>query len=293
MKIIYAFTCHRMTNPLIHTVNYLSSFPENIILIHVDKKSNLKDFETLKNSNVYFIPNRIDITWGDETLMLATVELMRFACNFNYDYFFLLSGDDIPLKTDAELKSLLSNNSDYNFLYFDVNMTDDKIEQRVRYKHPDVFYKRDSKLITKIRKKIFHLTRDSFFKNKSLEENKHRLPKLYKGTNWFGLKASAIEYILTYINDNKWFVDLFKRSFAADEVIFHTIIKTNPEIKIFNHPDYPVPSLRYIDWRSGPEYPRVLTPDDALKMIASNCFFARKINANASSKFMNSFLNER
>lgn len=290
MKIIYAFTCHRMTNPLIHTVNYLSSFPENVILIHVDKKSNLKDFEVLKHSNVYFIPSRIDITWGDETLMLATIELMRFACNFTYDYFFLLSGDDIPLKTDAELKSLLRDNSDYNFLNFDVNMTDDKIEQRVRYKHPDVFYMRDSKLITKIGKKFFHLTRDLFFKNKSLERNKHRLPKLYKGTNWFGLKASAIEYILTYINENKWFVDLFRQSFAADEVVFHTIVKTNPEIKIFNHPDYPIPSLRYIDWRSGPEYPRVLTIADKHKMVTSNCFFARKINSNASPEFMNSFL---
>lgn len=290
MKIVYAFTCHRMTNPLKHTVNYLSSFSENIILIHVDKKSNLEYFDSLKKSNVYFISNRIDITWGDETLMLATIELMKSSIAFDYDYFILLSGDDIPLKTNSEFKEFLNQYNQYDFLYFDKKMSNEKIEERVKYIHPNAFYKRDKKLTTKIQKKAFHLTRDLFFKNKLLENNRSRLPKLYKGTNWVSLKSSTIKYILDYIEDNKWLLDLFYKSFAADEVIFHTIIMTNPDVKLFNQPDYPISSLRYIDWQSGPEYPRVLTEADKDSMAKSNCFFARKIDANASSEFMNFFL---
>lgn len=83
---------------------------------------------------------------------------------------------------------------------------------------------------------------------------------------------------------------MFYKSFAADEVIFHTIIMTNPDVKLFNQPDYPISSLRYIDWQSGPEYPRVLIEADKDNMAKSNCFFARKIHANASSEFMNFFL---
>lgn len=131
MKIVYAFTCHRMTNPLKHTVNYLSSFSENIILIHVDKKSNLEDFKSLKKSNVHFIPNRIDITWGDETLMLATIELMKSSSAFDYDYFILLSGDDIPLKTDSEFKEFLNQYNQYDFLYFDKKMSNKKIKKEL------------------------------------------------------------------------------------------------------------------------------------------------------------------
>lgn len=292
MKILYAIVCHRMTNPLIHTVNYLSSFSDNTLLIHVDKKSNLDDFNSLKRTNVHFIPNRIDITWGDETLMLATLELMKFSRSFDFDYFFLLSGDDIPLKSDMKLKELLSHYSEYEFMYFDKNMTDERIQERVKYVYPDAFYQRNNKLINRIQKKAFGLTRNLLFKNKLLKTNRYRLPKLYKGTNWLGLKSSTVKYILDYIESNKWFLDLFHRSFAADEILFHTIIKTNPESKFFEHPDYPIPSLRYIDWQSGPDYPRVLTEADKDKMATSNCFFARKINANASSDFMNSFLIE-
>ena len=292
MKIVYAFTCHKMTNPLKHTVNYLSSFSENIILIHVDKKSNLEDFKILNNPNVHFISSRVNVRWGSISQIQSVLELMKASLTYSYDYFFLLSGEDIPLKTDKELKKLLSQYSNYNFLYFDEKMKDEVIEQRVKYIHPDIYYQRDKKLITKFQKKIFRLTRNWLYINKHFVKNNYRLPKLYKGTNWLSIKKETVEYILKYIKDNNWFLEIFDKSFCCDEVIFHTIIKTNPDIKFFEHPDYPIPSLRYIDWKSGPDYPRVLTEADKDKMATSNCFFARKINANASSDFMNSFLIE-
>lgn len=293
MKIIYAITCHRVTNPLVHTVNYLSSFPENIILIHVDKKSDLKDFKNLKKNNVHFIKTRINVSWGAVSQIESVLELMKASLNYSYNFFFLLSGDDIPLKKDSELKDLLSKYPSYNFLAFDKNMTYENIERRVKYKYPNYFYKRDKKVINKIRKKVFILTRDWLYVNRNLLKNSHRLPKLYKGTNWFGLRKETIEYILKYIEDNSWFLKVFNNSFCCDEVVFHTIIKTNPTLKLFNHPDYPISSLRYIDWQSGPEYPRVLTIADKDKMVASNCYFARKIDANASQKFMNYFLDKK
>lgn len=290
MKIIYAFTCHRMTNPLIHTVNYLSSFPENIILIHVDKKSNLKDFESLNKPNVHFINNRFNVRWGSISQIKSVLELMKTSLTYSYDYFFLLSGDDIPLKADKELKNLLSQYSEYDFLYFDERMKDQEIEQRVKYTYPNIYYQRDKKLLTKVQKKIFSLTKNWLYINRRLVRNNYRLPKLYKGTNWLGIRKETVEYILKYIKDNNWFLKIFDKSFCCDEVIFHTIIKTNPSIKFFEHPDYPTPSLRYIDWQSGPDYPRVLTEADKDKMATSNCFFARKIDSNASPEFMNSFL---
>lgn len=293
MKIIYAITCHRVTNPLIHTVNYLSSFPENIILIHVDKKSDLKDFKNLKKNNVHFIKTRINVSWGAVSQIESVLELMKASLNYSYNFFFLLSGDDIPLKKDSELKDLLNKYSSYNFLAFDKNMTYENIEKRVKYKYPNYFYKRDKKVINKIRKKVFILTRDWLYVNRNLLKNSHRLPKLYKGTNWFGLRKETIQYILKYIEENSWFLKVFNNSFCCDEVVFHTIIKTNPTLKLFNHPDYPISSLRYIDWQSGPEYPRVLTIADKDKMVASNCYFARKIDASASQKFMNYFLDKK
>lgn len=292
MKVVYAIMCHKVTNPLLHTVKYLSSFEENIILIHIDRKSELKDFLALKKTNVHLIPNRLDVTWGTLSLTRATLELMYFSLKFQYDFFFLLSGDDIPLRSHSKLIELLSKFSDYNFLSFDKNMTYETIEGRVKYNYPNAHFQRNTKLLKRMKMVFFRLTREVFYKNKSLKKNEHRLPHLYKGTNWFGLKADTIKYILDYIAVNQWFLEVFNKSFASDEVVFHTIIKTNPELKIFRHDDYPIPSLRYIDWHSGPEYPRILKKEDVSKMESSNCFFARKINEHASQEFMEYFLKE-
>lgn len=293
MKVVYAIMCHKITNPLLHTVKYLSSFKENIILIHIDKKSEIRDFLVLKKTNVHLIPNRLDVTWGTLSLTRATLEVMYFSLKFQYDFFFLLSGDDIPLKSHSKLIQLLSKFPDYNFLSFDNDATYKTIENRIKYNYPNIYFQRNTKPLTRKMKMVFfRLTRDVFYKNKSLENNQYRLPHLYKGTNWFGLKTDTVKYILDYIDVNQWFLELFNKSFASDEVVFHTIIKTNPEIKIFKHDDYPIPSLRYIDWRSGPEHPRVLQKEDVSKMESSNCFFARKISEHASQEFMEYFLKE-
>lgn len=291
MNIVFAITCHKITAPLLHTVQYLSSFEENVILIHVDKKADIEDFLILEKSNVFLIPNRVEVDWGSVSQIESMLELMRFSLKFQYDFFFLLSGDDIPLKTNSELRDFLSTFFDYNFIAFDKKMTYERVEGRVKYTHPSALFQRDSKLLNRLIRKYFSLTKNVFFKNESFEQNKYRLPRLYKGTNWLGLKIDSIKYILDYVGENDWFLKLFDASLCADEVFFHTIIKTNPKIKIFDHPNYPIPSLRYVDW-SGPVAPKILGEEDISKMEGSGCFFARKIDANASPEFMTSFLRD-
>lgn len=39
-------------------------------------------------------------------------------------------------------------------------------------------------------------------------------------------------------------------------------------------------ALRYIDWKTGPQYPRVLNENDFDKIKNSNCLFARKFDEN-------------
>ena len=37
-------------------------------------------------------------------------------------------------------------------------------------------------------------------------------------------------------------------------------------------------ALRYIDWSTGPNYPRILDESDFIKIKDSNCLFGRKFN---------------
>ena len=103
---------------------------------------------------------------------------------------------------------------------------------------------------------------------------------------------STIKYILEYISDNPWFLDIFEKSICGDEVFFHTIIKTNSKVIVFDNPNYGHKALRYIDWTSGPEYPKILNEEDSVNMKKSNYLFARKVHEKSKDNFMKSFLTD-
>lgn len=293
MNKIFAITCHKLTQPLIHTVTYFASFEENIVLIHVDKKTNIEDFLFLKGNNVHFIENRINILWGNVSQIISTIELMKYSLKYEYEYFFLLSGDDIPLKSNEELNNFLYKNSKYEFIHYQDGKTSYiNPEDRVKYNYPLFFFLKKKTLYIRLKKFFVYTFKDVFYKNKLFYDHKINIPKLYKGTNWFGLKKSTIIYILEYIYNNPWFLDLFEKSICGDEVFFHSIIKTNSEIIIFDNPNYGHKALRYIDWVSGPEFPKILNEEDISNMRKSNYFFARKVHEDAKDSFMKSFLKD-
>lgn len=47
MKKVYCILCHKYTMALEYSVGYLSSFDNNLILIHVDLNSDIEVFQSL------------------------------------------------------------------------------------------------------------------------------------------------------------------------------------------------------------------------------------------------------
>ena len=118
----------------------------------------------------------------------------------------------------------------------------------------------------------------------SLNKYYNLLPPLYKGANWFCISTEVTNYIFEYLDKNEWYNTSFKKSFCGDEVFFQIIIM-NSEYKdrIYNYDiecDDNRMALRYIDWISGPEYPKILNEDDFRNMKNTNCIFGRKFNEN-------------
>ncbi|MBC2659832.1 core-2/I-branching enzyme [Pseudomonas sp. MSSRFD41] len=293
MNKILAITCHQITNPLIHTINYFSSFKNNTILIHVDKKSQISEFESLKKDNVILIDDRVDIKWGSVSQIEATINLMKESKKHDHDYFFLLSGDDIPIQSENRINGFLKHNSGYNFIHYqDERTTYIDPHQRVKYRYTEYFFSRKTDLKSRITRALHRSTRDLLFKNNQYTENLHRTPELYKGTNWFGLTENTVRYVLDFIDSNDWYLPMFEESICADEVFFHTIIKTSEKNLVYENKELRSNALRYIDWVSGPQYPKILDATDFEKIIKSHMFFARKIEKNATKEFMNIFIKD-
>ena len=85
------------------------------------------------------------------------------------------------------------------------------------------------------------------------------------------LTGKCVAQVLDFVKSNPSYVKSFRYTRCADEIFFHTIIMNYvSDITPENN------DLRYIDWRTGPEFPRTLRMEDYDRIKESGALFARK-----------------
>ena len=115
MDIAYCILCHEMNIILEETLNILSK--NNHIYIHIDKKTNLKNFKDFfENKNIKILENRVDVKWGHFTQVKAMLLLLEATRVKKYDYISILSGDDLPLKSNLEIDKFYKENQTKEFI---------------------------------------------------------------------------------------------------------------------------------------------------------------------------------
>lgn len=275
---VFGILVHRMTESLVYTVNKLSQDKSNLIIIHVDRKSDISDFDELLSDNVYLLKDRVSVDWAGVTQIIATLELISFSLRFEFNSFSLISGDDILVVDHRILKKRLASLEcnyiavqDSHTFFVDPN-------ERLKFCYPDVYFSKKTNLFIKMKKALFRLGSFlGFFRNKHY----NKLPKLHKGTQWFTLNYDCIFYISEYLKENPWYLDAFMNSFCSDEVFFHTIVmnsKFADTIHKMTVSNLPLRALRYIDWETGPEYPKILVAEDVESIYQKDVLFARKMS---------------
>ena len=272
MNLAYCIICHRNTNILRTTIQTLAS--GNDIYLHVDKKANIDDFSEYKN-DVSYIKDRIDVRWGGYSQIESMLVLLDEARTKDYDYICLLSGDDLPLKSSEKIKEFFAINKGKEFIGIQKNFDKDQLENRLKYEHSNLSLKRDKNILEKsvisVQEKLNLTKINKYYK---------LLPSLSKGANWFCLSRELTNYIFEYLEENRWYKSAFKKSCCGDETFFQTIVmNSNYKDRIYNYDiecDDNRMALRYIDWVSGPEYPKILNEDDLKNIKKSDCLFGRK-----------------
>lgn len=112
----------------------------NDIFIHVDKKSKefvKSSFMNLPTfSKVSFIKSD-KVTWGGYSLINCELKLLIEASNSFHDYYHLLSGVDLPLKTQNEIHSFFELHQGEVFIFFDLEAIRQKnFLYRMKYFYP-------------------------------------------------------------------------------------------------------------------------------------------------------------
>ncbi len=117
MKIAYLMVVH--SNPKLQkrAIEMLSS-EGCAFFIHVDLKSDIRQFSGIAGDHVTFAEPRMPVHWGEFSQVQATMLLIRqvLNCSARYDYLVLLQGADYPLHSGTYNQAFFAENRGLEFI---------------------------------------------------------------------------------------------------------------------------------------------------------------------------------
>jgi len=250
----------------------LLDYELNDIYIHADKKLSLSDNEKnkissiIKKSNCFFIKSRYG-AWGGDSLMKIEVDLLKKATEVEHKYYHLLSGADLPLKSQLYIHNLLKNDERDYFCIRHEDCGTDKFLNRFRY------YCIFQNLVGRNDECIFIKARNGLVRVQKLikvDRTKNANFEYVKADQWFSITHNTAKFVLdqyplykkyfmcSFVPDESFIISIIKHSYLADNIVDD--------------------SLRLIDWNRGEPY--TFRKEDFDQLINSSKLFARKFDIN-------------
>ena len=272
MRLAHLILVHNDPNQLERLIQRLT-YTDTDIYIHLDAKTDIKYFAYLEAiKDVFLIPGRTAITWGNYSMVTATVNSFEYILNtgINYSHINLLSGHDYPLKSAAEIQSFLFKNADKTFMRYK-SIFDDWQESANRFN------------LYSLGDYDFHLkytlqwVLNRFLPKKKLPNNL----KAYGFSQWTTITPVCARYVIDYLKENPSVKQFFRLTWGVDELVFQTIL-VNSYLKDTIVNDH----LRYIKFVKAASRPNTLTIADAKTLLDSGKFYARKFHADVDSEIL-------
>jgi hypothetical protein len=253
----------------------------NDIYIHFDAKCCELPLLECTESNLYILPDRIDVRWGDysqietELLLFEYAHEMQSKKGISYQYYHLISGVDIPLKSQDYIHDFFNRNNGKEFLGFYQGNFEMELRKKVQmyYLFPKHFSKTRKFNLRNIVRALF--CRFQFFvgyrRNKDID--------LVRGTNWTCITNDFVEFLLS---KKKEIYRRFSHTFCADEVYKHTLCwNSSFKDRIYNSNNEAFGCMREINWviKENESFLPSFTMCDYKRLKDSPMLFARKFDS--------------
>ncbi len=275
----YLIMAHNNFN-ILEKLLKLLDYKDNDIYIHIDKKVKQFDFDYFKKvckySNVYFTKKRIDVKWGTSSQIKLEMLLFKSAYEKHYDYYHLISGVDMPLKSQKHIHGYFEGKStEYIFYHNNPSVFD---YQRISKFH--INYRGNNKFIKRLIAYIYIL--QDYVK---IDRFKKYKLQFKRGFNWCSVTDDFVGYLLS----KKGFIKKITfASLCADEC-YKQIILLNSKFKnsVFINADGKTNNLRFTVWEGKGSHPNILLTSDYDRIIQADAFFARKFDENVDINIVN------
>ncbi|MGB3104210.1 beta-1,6-N-acetylglucosaminyltransferase [Sphingobacterium siyangense] len=245
----------------------------NDIYIHFDKKVAQLPKLATNHATLYLLKERVDVRWGDVSVVVAEYQLFEAAAKQQkYAYYHLLSGVDLPLKSQDEIHAFFAAHQGQEFIGFQQGDCEKEIDRKVRRLHlyPSRFragkgifayWYRAARALSLRFQCLFGI-----YRNRDVD--------FKKGTQWVSLTDAFVRYVLIH---KSAVLKMYQNTFCSDEIFIQTLC-WNSSFRLKRHhtnSEYH-DCQRMIGWYKG----RLIewTSADFNRLIASDVLFARKFS---------------
>lgn len=273
LRFAYLVMAHDKESQLIKLLSALD-YKENDIYVHIDKKNNTISKERLKTcvtkANIY-IYKKYKITWGCISQVKCQLFLLKQATKQFHDYYHVLSGSDLPIKSHAYIQNFFLENSGKEFIHFE-NNTYTKKNNGTKY---HLFFGMARGAKNQIWKRVCYRLDKTFV---SIQNKIGVERKLFWGSNW----CSITHKLATDVVENeKRLLRKVLFTISSDEIFLQSFVGiNNSKYELFykQYDDNYLSIMRYIDWNRGEPY--IWREKDFDELIKSPYLYARKFDEN-------------
>ena len=268
-KHAYLILAHKNPSQLKLLLSLLDD-ERNDIFVHIDKKAAFSEGDLqgcCSKSQLEFIQPRIRVIWGGVSIINAELALLQAATRTPHTYYHLLSGLDLPIKSQDCIHDFFDANPGREFL--DMWKMEGHTMNRVKYYtlFPEGHHFFLTNWINNAAKFFERLL--------GLEMNKGI--EFRQSSQWMSITHGFATYIL----ENKdWIDNVFRHSCISDEIFVPTLLFRSP----YKDNLYPG-NMRHIDWSRGASirHPWTYTIQDKELLKSSPCLWARKFDEKVDS----------
>lgn len=277
MKLAVLIQCHKCPEQINRLLDVMKS-DEVDFYIHVDRKSDIAD-EIEKRADVHILPpeRRVDVMWGGFSQVEATLNLLDEALiTGGYDYYFLISGQDFPVRPIRELIEFLENDNGANYVDLFPSLNNGLCKQNNLDKRNQIVY--GDRIMSRgkfarIMRRLWVAVTGGYGRTFGIFRRKNVLNlKFYFGSQWWCLSKDFVEYATEYLAKTPQYAEFFRKASCPDESFFQTLLMNS------SYSDTRKEYLHFIRWEEGKSSPENLTLSDFDEAIASGKFMARKID---------------
>lgn len=267
MKHAYLILAHNDVSSLEGLIRLLDD-ERNDIYVHWDAKSGAIPAIFAAHSKLLFLKKRVKVNWAGYSMVKAEYGLFRAAFkNGPYGYYHLISGVDLPIKSQDYIHQMCDQDQGTEFIAFA-----DTSQKELDYRAQHFFlFPEEFKEVCFIKKVI----RKALIKIQDLVGYRRTDLVIRKGSQWCSVTQAFVEYLLSKEEEIK---KLFDHTFCPDELFIQTVCTNSPFIdKVRKAESEFDGNLRFIKWVDGELLP--ITMEDLPALRQSDRWFARKFSS--------------